>query len=295
MREAEAARARGRQPGDPAGRRDPVVSEYLQRQREAALNRQRSQDEVVATKMWPEYDDGTMGAVLAQAPAPAPAPAARARPAIGRANIRVVERPASAGGGSAAQVLAARDARRRAEQQEQEAAAREAGRRIFLENQAAAERNRRRLLGLDDPAADGVEGAAEVVPEAAAADPFSPAPLAEAAAAAAAADPFAETVGAAEAPATPAPPEAPVVVNTAARRDAFADARAEAERNRQRVLADLASGADEPLDNGGGAKLPDALAAKARQSGEGSPAASRARSPAARPRSRAERRAGRGR
>ena len=108
----------------------------------------------------------------------------------------------------------------------------------------------------------GWRGAAEVVPEAAAADPFSPAPLAEAAAAAAAADPFAETVRAAEAPATPAPPEAPVVVNTAARRDAFADARAEAERNRQRVLADLASGADEPLDNGGGAKLPDALAKK---------------------------------
>ena len=51
-------------------------------------------------------------------------------------------------------------------------------------------------------------------------------------------------------------------MNTAARRDAFADARAEAERNRQRVLADLASGADEPLDNGGGAKLPDALAKK---------------------------------
>ena len=93
--------------------------------------------------------------------------------------------------GSAAEVLAARDAQRRAEMAAQEAAAREAGRRIFLENQAAAARNRARIHGEVHGEA---EPSSQAEPADEAAETLGPGRMAAAEAGASAAEPCQQRV-----------------------------------------------------------------------------------------------------
>ncbi|KAL1522808.1 hypothetical protein AB1Y20_017778 [Prymnesium parvum] len=201
LREEEEARVRAERSED---------QERRQRGREVgeALRRGGAEDAIGVTKpsiaMWPPPN---------AAPSAPPQQPRRPAPPRGYGEVQPVERAPS----SAAEVLAARDARKRAELEAQEAAAREAGRRVWEENQAAARRNREQLEG---------EGAGRVERQR---SPMGPA-----------------VVAAQRAVEEVVPPERPVAnkpqvhqISAAERRQQYHDAKAAAERNRLRVLGDM--------------------------------------------------------
>lgn len=114
------------------GGADPILDEYLARQRAAEMNRRAVEEQIHGVTK----PSGIWDATNAKETAVAHAQQTYQRP---QPPVTVaVDRGCVDRRNNAEEVLAARDARRKAELEAQEAATREAGRRVFMENQVCA-------------------------------------------------------------------------------------------------------------------------------------------------------------